>query len=130
MKARELRIGNIVRFEDGAETKVNGMHPSGNYIHNGKQWIEIFRFEPIPLTEEWLIKLGFKLSEIEDEDDPIFYEKTTSFDINDCPREILTISLESKECGIGYSFEGWELKFPEYVHSLQNLFYFLTGKEL
>lgn len=55
MEARELRIGNIV-IRQGEQLTVNGADI---------KWFEdgsFIGFEPIPLTEEWLLKLGFRIS--------------------------------------------------------------------
>ena len=77
---------------------------------------------PIPLTEEWLIKLGFQTGGA---------------------KQWLFITLDKKdECylyfnplgkGIAIDQEGKECSFEielNYVHQLQNLFYSLTGREL
>ena len=53
IQVNELRIGNWVKFE-GKQTPIHTARTI-HYYHNG--------FEPIPLTEEWLIKYGFELNE-------------------------------------------------------------------
>jgi hypothetical protein len=63
MVTNELKINNYVRFsEDSTVFIVNEVHESGLSVANEDEvtWIEIQEFEPIPLTEEWLIKFGFE----------------------------------------------------------------------
>ncbi len=87
MKATELRIGNYVYYEHTTHI-VSGIHGNKVYswwVKDGEPIIEyeakdisgtqvenpyidvISQYEPIPLTEEWLIKLGFeKLTDSKD----------------------------------------------------------------
>jgi hypothetical protein len=73
-------------------------------------------FKPIPLSEEWLIRFGFLLEDLnwyKNDSDDSFY-----------------ISFES-DYGfyVGATTYGY-LKAILYVHQLQNLYFALTGKEL
>jgi hypothetical protein len=111
MKASELRIGNIMNAPEH-ETLIS---PRGLFyvdigaltsISNGN----VYTFEAVPLTEEWLVKFGFLRSPENDcvfanGVQAVFFDKTDSF------------------C---------ELKgaYPKYVHQLQNLYFALTGEEL
>ena len=62
MKASELRIGNY--FLDGEDKLCKTHSINHNYIicwinkHIGS--LDIKYVKPIPLTEEWLIKFGFR----------------------------------------------------------------------
>lgn len=154
MNANELRIGNWVKikddiFEEGREIgydiyktnefQITGFNdgssmkgckvicfyeiPSkvGGIIHSGCRDIDM---DPIPLTEEWLIELGFKKG------NNSFYHKNGWLDV----------SLPT----VHYSFDIWRgnedypttsdwSEIPlnvDYVHQLQNLYFALTGKEL
>lgn len=69
--------------------------------------------QPIPLTEEWLIKFGFRLS------GKWYYNK----------RIELNISLYYKNATYG-SNEEYTINYPSYVHQLQNLIFALRGEEL
>jgi hypothetical protein len=115
MKAEELRIGNSVQYAStGLHFFVGSINKDGLDVYNDIEstWIEIDQFEPIPLTEEWLVRLGFedrgsifKLSSI-----LIRYDEGKFYFIYNEP-----------------FLESIEIKF---VHQLQNLFYALKGSEL
>jgi hypothetical protein len=125
MKAQELRLGNYI-FIDEEEIVVTGIN--GNTIH----WKDGFdmtgmtgsKLTGIPLTEDWLLKFGFKKGEYE------WFEK-----LYDSQEEVGLISynIDSHRTAIGYvdgedsGFAGYEIK---YVHQLQNLYFALTGNEL
>ena len=117
IEARELRIGNFLLFEDNSVIEVRGIHPSGKNIHDGKKWIEVFRLNPISLTEDWLLKFGFE------------YEQDGFDGVNKSFITLLRVGgnhsiyqLSIKEIAI--------LTFIESVHQLQNLYFALTGTEL
>ena len=104
MKANELRIGNWVNYCNGKR------------ILDAELFLQLLKyttpFDPIPLTEEWLLKFGFVLNPYEDR-----YEKGT-------------IHIEcDKTKGATYL---WVENMPhiKYAHQLQNLYFALTGEEL
>ena len=124
IKANELRIGNklnflgdVVTFKNITEIREDGIF----WIKTFEPKIESknFHFKPIEITEEWLLKFGFKkrknrhlfhwenkivISEYKDEFENFFYPKT-----------------------------GYDIRFSneiKYVHQLQNLYFALTGAEL
>ena len=120
MKARELRIGNYVTVE----------HP-----RHGEKFIEVesvtndtinmeFRpyylgeLQPIPLTEEWLLKFGFEKVKSR-------YEEAETFDYVLQP---LYFDMANTSVKINGVYQ--KINYPEYVHQLQNLYYSLTGEEL
>jgi hypothetical protein len=76
--------------------------------------------DPIPLSEEWLVKFGFKKT----------VEVTWSFgyekEYNVYRKEDLTYN------GIqaAWWYNGLLKNQPEFVHQLQNLYFALTGSEL
>jgi hypothetical protein len=109
MKAKELRIGNYVNYGFIGNEKylsiITGLH---------KDDIVSEVIEPIPLTEDWLLKFGFA------------YNKTYQIFDND------TISIMKLE-DLYYLTADWYHIFYEgfkHVHQLQNLYFALTGKEL
>lgn len=109
MKANELRIGNLIMWND-TQTKVTPEHLT---MLLGKH---SFRAAGVPLTKEWIEKFGFV-----DEDN-----KTWQNEIALYPAHI-TVG------GYNYNasfFEHHNLINVQYVHQLQNLYYALTGEEL
>ena len=110
--AKELRIGNFLLFEDNSAIEVRGIHPSGKYIHDGKQWIEIFRCNHIFLTGEELFKFGFKR----------LIPNGITFMLNES-----IVEYYGDEIGF---FESRNHKKLESVHQLQNLYFALKGTEL
>jgi hypothetical protein len=126
MLASELRIGNYVNY---AAEKVIVLQTS---IKGRNKWdVELGYFEdsigfermiteiqPIPLTEEWLLKFGFYLIEVFD----------TKIYFIESLKQIEIRVYEDGSIDLGTENE-WltELK---HVHQLQNLFFALTGKEL
>ena len=103
MKANELRIGNWVLINTMI-TKINMARYIGD-IDDDK-----IIAEPIPLTEEWLLKFGLKTG----------YNHLFGF----ITKDYNTYYLEDGE---GYNITS---KPIEYVHQLQNLYFALTGEEL
>jgi len=114
IQANELRIGNLLLFEDNSAIEVRGIHPSGKYIHDGKQWIEIFRCNHIPITEEWLLNFGFEL--------PILGSSIYKLGLG-------SFSIQHFGDKIGF-FEMRNHKKIDLVHQLQNLYFALKGTEL
>lgn len=118
MNASELRIGNWVKVPttDGSDVFTQ-IEPS-NYCHEWNSEISIESYNPIPLTEEWLVKFGFEKiyhSWIHDEFD---------FDIVMHGHRYVLADI-SEDSG-RYFAHG---KF-QFVHQLQNLYFALTGEEL
>ena len=122
MNSRELRIGNwVCHIPSKNETA------SGNFIVseirafaietiNGLQSEDI---EPIPLTEEWLLRFGFNKIKMES----ILYSKYSKGYLGG-----IEIDLRKSE------IEGWQITYCnyaiKYIHQLQNLYFALTGEEL
>lgn len=109
MKANELRIGNYVLDSEGGQ--VTEVMPSDFSI------TVCTYLEPIPLTEEWLIKFGF------------YYNK--SFEHYQLVYDNGSVLIIEK------SIRAWIWKFNkvqsiklQHVHQLQNLYFALTGEEL
>ena len=117
IKSNELRIGNYVFDADNdilqiAEIFREGVSFVGSNIKNYHSSIE-----PIPLTEEWLLKFGFEKS----------MAWTYAIEIGNNKR--LVYYLGEKGWSIGFMRYS-EFSNLKYVHQLQNLLFALTGKEL
>lgn len=102
MEARELRIGNLVNFDD---TLLKFEFESG--------W-NLDYIKPIPLTDEWLIKLGFESDGIE------WWNGIICLGV--FKDGIYYLPTEEIHYRAGQIFK--------YVHQLQNLHYAITGEDL
>jgi hypothetical protein len=126
MKASELRIGNFVNTIDNILMTVSRIEKEEYSGWNGDDFdivcLEYGKkdsyfegvFEPIPLTEEWLLKFGAK-------------------ELN-AKRGILkefvlkTVRVEMSNSG-NFNYKNSKLVLDS-VHQLQNLYFALTGEEL
>jgi hypothetical protein len=110
MEAKELRVGNIVRYADSVYLDGGKVTEVGDIIQ-----YETDYYEQIPLTEEWLLKFGAEkqcddLFDFENYKFGYFYFKNN---------ELYSV------------FQSQQLCEPiKYVHQLQNLYFALTGTEL
>ena len=118
MKTIELRIGNYVSHYVDDDLKVDviadvGYHllSSAKSITSRKDSDVIKSLEPIPLTEEWLLKFGFE--KLEGWDDMYYFQ-------------IGDFQIHEYNVG-GYEFDDFDIKN---VNQLQNLYFALTGEEL
>jgi len=111
MRANELRIGNYHYYH------------IVDKMDERKEWYEVCQidyddlriltikdgidedYKPIPLTEEWLIKFGIN-------------------------RQISVFEVYGNNSRGFHIDLGGEWLFIKYVHTLQNLFFALTGEEL
>ena len=151
MTQNELRIGNYVYYEHTTHV-VSGVHGNSVYswwVKDGKPVIEyeakdssgtqvenpyidvVRRYEPIPLTEEWLGKLGLiKRNQTEelpeelqqpdiDEDGDIWYTWVKG-----------VFNLEIQSNGEIWFEVYSHYKHIKWVHELQNLYFALTEEEL
>jgi len=127
MNASDLRINNFVEcFRMGGHrelvviTTISKHKDCDDYLLSGSYFpfMTLNQCEPIPLTEEWLLKLGFIKSPLNDTD----FETEYLYQLNN-PMIILN---EER----GFFFVDACNKQLEYVHQLQNLYFALTGEEL
>jgi hypothetical protein len=109
MKVSELRLRNLVFDNLGGILKIIGIKEESDLSH----------LRPIPLTEEWLLKFGFKVNRQTKEENNIWrcYWTEGHFEIE----QIIGFFLWDNNC------YGTKIK---YVHQLQNLYFALTGEEL
>jgi hypothetical protein len=126
LKPTDLRIGNYVThcdYTDGifkVESIAYQKDAVGGYVidtiggKNGTWSNPINCIEPIELTEEWLLRLGFEKIE-------------TEFFIDDW---FLYISYHEGSCHILMLRDDYYFNTIQYVHQLQNLYFALTGQEL
>jgi hypothetical protein len=130
MKANELRIGNyyhyhiIDEFDDPTEYDIVRQTDAEDLDILSNE--EDTYYKPIPLTEEWLLKLGFELED--DNGDIKCYEIQrfwyyVIFDHGEVRLDIKTGK------NITHTVFYMDERF-QYVHQLQNLYFALTGLEL
>ena len=118
MKPNELRIGNWVKnVEDRENTYQSQIVIDDLYVAD--------QVEPIPLTEEWLIKFGFRKVDKKLELNPRLNDSYFIDALDD-----LIIDLERVDkYYIPWFGDGTSNKL-KHVHQLQNLYFALTGEEL
>lgn len=128
MKANELRIGNWVNLYSGQDAQVTGLTNNGRvWCVNNPHYPECAwnteRINPIPLTEEWLLKFGFGRGAI-DMYHAYWHKRVGHYDfcISIAPTGNFYFCLGNEQ---NSSFAP-----KQYVHQLQNLYFALTGKEL
>lgn len=122
IQSNELRIGNLVECFgirnvcSIEENKIKVKHESseGHFI---LEWVPInsLSLKPIPLTEEWLLKFGFK-KELDG-----FYRKNMSPLIEVVFYDDFKIQTTSQSICLNHVV---------YLHQFQNLYFALTGNEL
>ena len=119
MKATELRIGNLVEksLKSGNGRKVFDKIRISDINHIYEK-DGSFNYEPIPLTEEILLKCGFYKTGISE-----LYYPTDTINISWVENDptVIEINDENIYCYIVNC---------EYLHILQNVFFALKGQEL
>lgn len=138
MKARELRIGNIVSTPNQPTFRIDlfdyvakgigkfgqisdaNTHPLTWYLQDLK---------PIPLTEEWLLKFGFELIKFVAPNQQCGIDLFYGYDyaikkIGNKTDLIIRYKHDKFKLDSFYSTDF------KYVHTLQNLYFVLTSEEL
>lgn len=127
--AEELRIGNLILDPHGTQIEVH----SHSFVSDPEGWYEIEDCSGIPITPEWLERLGFKydLSAKGQENHVKIFENRTTLVV----REInglfgFVYHKELQEYSVGHSGFVENSVHIKYIHQLQNLCFALTGTEL
>lgn len=136
IQANELRLDNLTQWGVNI-VKLKSIHTESVFKDRVTVYVEInerLKFhclnieelEPIPLTEEWLMKFGFDL----------VYEKRyigIKYKIGDVETDfVLThpnVLGVFEKCFI-WEYSKNKYKKLQYVHQLQNLFFDITDQEL
>ena len=125
MTPAELRIGNWITVMGSLPSQV-----TAHFLYMMETYTPVDPDDeadykemtnPIPLTGEWLVKLGFKKK--------IKQLRSGFFELWICRHGVKGISLNCYPAGYFLSSPRRQLKV-QYVHQLQNLYYALTGEEL
>lgn len=129
MKATELRIGNLVfgidDFNHGKKV-IDTIAVITQY-----RWETIKGFngiEPIPLTEEWLIKFGAK--KVKGIGDKYWYSIILFDEVENWNKPFIYYSPDNDYAELLDSEHEERITVIKYVHQLQNLYFALTGEEL
>jgi hypothetical protein len=128
--ANELRIGNLVNHSIFGNCKITALDYEMICIQRNdkdiKEWFYTEEYEPIPLTEEWLLKFGFEFRNT---------NKQYGWYLEVSKNRVLTW-CHSKEISLDFDLEDYDYNNTlfdfncEYIHRLQNLYFALTGTEL
>lgn len=118
IEPRELRVGNLIYDNQGKVVEIDSITKKGVNISFYGETLDLsVDINPIPLTEEWLIKLGFERDPwgfcLEDRLS-LSFSVTINGDFLPCWKDKVLSS-------------GFVVKA---VHQLQNLFFALTGEDL
>jgi len=117
MEAKELRIGNLF-IEENSKKIIEVIGLEKNRVVFSGMFLDKWQAEPIPLTEEWLLKFGFEendnIYKLNNFGKFIFFEHLNSFGFY--PSGLLNSLMRMDNL--------------KSVHQLQNLYFALTGKEL
>lgn len=120
---KEFRIDNLFFTQNGDLLKVIDITRNGigfEVVDRSKYPLSYeWQAEPIPITEEWLERLGF--------DDDFVKGR---FEHNDYWAFCIKKSPLKDRWTLMHKCENSLVKYIFYVHQLQNVFYFLTNKEL
>ena len=115
IKPNELRIGNCIDY--GGSYECNGIFTEefARYMFDVRDEWDLL--EPIPITEDLLVKMGFYKSQ---NDESEFY--TALWDVFVIAKDTdYECHLMGPDCFLARI---------NYVHQLQNLYFVLTGEEL
>lgn len=130
MEAKNLRIGNLVKYENRA-FKIHSLSEELVLLDTDEFGIGVVdwnNLKPIELTEEWLKKLGF-----DDSNYKAGYVGIDSKSSNGMITDfVITKPKHMGEWQNYYAFDLPSHRFStiNYVHELQNLFNAITGHEL
>lgn len=116
LKANELRIGNIV-YDPINKSNIQVRQEVLCDFANG-----YVNLEPIPLTEEWLIKFGFEVE--------YNSEYTKRFSLDNERNDFIWVYTYRKHNSTEFLEYGGRVLGCKYVYQLQNLYFALTGEEL
>lgn len=131
--SKELRIGNIIGWRTGFGQLVTGpvfqIEPDKIAISqstpiddnaSGQSFMKLEGVEPIPLTPEWLERLGFEKKDS-------VYEKKGFNTIADYGGQFISLYDGGAQLEFGYYNNQIDCSF---VHRLQNLYFVIMGEEL
>lgn len=119
IQPNELRIGNYVKHNVFGNCIITALDFEMICIQRTdldiKEWLDLDFFKPIPLTEEWLVKLNF----------------TEVFEGHfESPNEMIIVSFNPLKVSIICPMPWIEVEDCQFVHELQNLHFALSKTEI
>ena len=124
IEAKDLRIDNFIRLKENGnifDVQVVGTRCESIDVYNNGIYTSYLKnidyyLEPIPLTEEWLVKFGFEL-------------------VTKSTKKYMIKNTYNEPCFFKYKAQGvfafrYQNTTVYNVHQLQNLYFALTGEEL
>ena len=131
MESKELRIGNYVnvnndlRSESGYYHEINQINQDScnvSLLGIDYDYGQLYKFiEPIPLTEEWLLKFGY----VKFKENSVY--SSLSLVVDNVLSYTILLEHENNTVTMPNKYKKIILK---HVHQLQNLYFALTNKEL
>jgi len=139
IKVEELMLGNFVNYK-GTDYKVwsisNSSTPNNEryyicldneYLDKHLKGINFLEINPIPLTEEWLLRFGFMKDH--KKYNPSILDTITFWNSGLGFKSIINGTRFRLEIGNDATVFSSGINI-DYVHTLQNLFFSLTGEKL
>lgn len=133
ISAQELRIGNLIQWEDDSNEieEITGIYKKGDndFVSFKSGAALLDEFIPVPLTEEWLLRFGFRKIH------NAFGRPCYAIYVDDnlcieAEENVIKVCLTTDH----YEKETSDVGIRDFinmpVHQLQNLYFALTGKEL
>ena len=118
-KLKQLQLGNYVLVQDGNLLENNNRHTVGKVscistesIKVDNKTVRYYNFEFIPITEEWLVKLRFKI-------EPYGYSSKAIYTVNQYGK---SYEFEMNKLDNFYFYIDNIIINMKYVHQLQNFF--------
>ena len=122
MKANELRLGNYVKITGSTVRLDSAMKLAFILEEDG----EYTRTAPVPLNQDWLLKLGFERQELF----LLYYKKHNQVEFNIFSWETPVGQSNGVPAGEFYMMINGIIHIINSVHQLQNLYFALTREEL
>lgn len=146
INANELRIGNLLQYEGDVYPI---MWIMDTHLCIEQDWVEdeeedkfheaeITKFEPIPITEQWLLDFGFEYHNYYVEDEDYIEDNsdgiTHTYKIGGNKHWYYTLNMSPcgniDFCRCSSYHDEILITMLTSVHHLQNLYFALTGEEL
>ena len=146
MTPSELRIGNWVRHYDewsyrqpdiGPFLKYDFQWEDRDWYGVGESCMDIEKIQPVPITEEWLVKLNFEKEtdqwRIDRYNNP--HESHVIYDLKGSDQRSSVHFISStyggfSELNIVYKYNTDTIRDIQYIHQLQNLYFAINDKDL